>query len=212
MVPPRTGNVVKGCIAFCAKASGHPVTESCRTVTTIPHHTNKCSNTTRRAARAECPSPAMSPTGWQRRRVVVLPPTPGIGDIHLVAQHIPHDAGLLPRGKCFDHRHITQFGQPLILGQAPTIHTAEHLLQQLPEFTFTHAASLAQPGYKPTNDCPLCTCLLQLHTCHHASACAGEHPRRRSRTHKTGASRRNRQEAPTFSNKPSTGDSSPTPG
>ncbi len=155
MVPPCTGNVVKGCIAFFAKASGHPVTESCRAVITIPHHANKCSNTTRRAAQAECTSPALPPTGGQWRRVVVLPPTPGIRDIHLVAQHIPHDAGLLPRGKRFDHRHIAQFGQPLILGQAPTIHTAEHLLQQLPEFTFTHAASLAQPGYKPINDRPL---------------------------------------------------------
>lgn len=73
MVPPCTGNVVKGCIAFCAKASGHPVTESCRAVITIPHHANKCSNTTRRAAQAECTSPALPPTGGQWRRVVVLP-------------------------------------------------------------------------------------------------------------------------------------------
>lgn len=111
---------------------------------------------------------------------MILPPTLGIRDIHLVAQHIPYDPGFLPRRKRLDHRHIAQLRQPLVSGQAPTIYTAEYLLQQLPEFSFTHAASLARPGYKPSDTTRMATMrhdgTAHPPRCHSASADAGVSP------------------------------------
>lgn len=78
---------------------------------------------------------------------MVLAPSPGVRDIHLITQYVPYDTWLIPCGERFNHRHVMKLGQTLVTGQASTIDPAEHLFKQLPEFTFTHAASLAHPRY-----------------------------------------------------------------
>lgn len=73
-------------------------------------------------------------------------PTFGIGDVHLITQHIPDYARLLPRIQCLNHRHAMQFGQALVMGQRSAIAPPEHLFKQLPKFAFLHAPKCTQSG------------------------------------------------------------------
>ncbi|ETO96261.1 hypothetical protein HMPREF1494_0475 [Bifidobacterium sp. MSTE12] len=104
---------------------------------TIPHRTNICSNRRFRTSHS---------TNGHGRRIVIPAPTFGIGDVHLITQHIPDYARLLPRIQCLNHRHAMQFGQALVMGQRSAIAPPEHLFKQLPKFAFLHAPKCTQSG------------------------------------------------------------------
>lgn len=65
-------------------------------------------------------NPAVS-DGGHGRRVMIVAPTLGVRNLHLVAEHIPDHAWLLPRVQRLDHGHIRQFGHPLITRQRTTV-------------------------------------------------------------------------------------------
>lgn len=50
-------------------------------------------------------NPAVS-DGGHGRRVMIVAPTLGVRNLHLVAEHIPDHAWLLPRVQRLDHGHI----------------------------------------------------------------------------------------------------------
>ena len=87
-------------------------------------------------------NPAVS-DGGHGRRVMIVAPTLGVRNLHLVAEHIPDHAWLLPRVQRLDHGHIRQFGHPLITRQRTTVGPTEHLFQYFPEFPFTHTRQCA---------------------------------------------------------------------
>lgn len=73
-------------------------------------------------------NPAVS-DGGHGRRVMIVAPTLGVRNLHLVAEHIPDHAWLLPRVQRLDHGHIRQFGHPLITRQRTTVGPTEHLFK-----------------------------------------------------------------------------------
>lgn len=73
---------------------------------------------------------------------MIPPPTFGIRNVHLIAQHIPHHTRFKPRMQRLDHRHVVQPRQLLILRQRPAIAASEHLFEQLPKFPFLHEPSV----------------------------------------------------------------------
>lgn len=73
-------------------------------------------------------NPAVS-DGGHGRRVMIVAPTLGVRNLHLVAEHIPDHAWLLPRVQRLDHSHIRQFGHPVITRQRTTVGPTEHLFK-----------------------------------------------------------------------------------
>ena len=73
-------------------------------------------------------NPAVS-DGGHGRRVMIVAPTLGVRNLHLVAEQIPDHAWLLPRVQRLDHGHIRQFGHPLITRQRTTVGPTEHLFK-----------------------------------------------------------------------------------
>ena len=72
-------------------------------------------------------------------------PTLGIGNAHMVAQHVPYHARLLPRRQRLRRGKSRERVKMLILDQAPAIPMTEHLIHQFPEFPFSHVSSLTRP-------------------------------------------------------------------
>ena len=70
---------------------------------------------------------------------MVLSPTFGVRNVHLVAQNVPYHAGLLPHFKRFDGCQTVQSIKHLVVCERAAIATAEYLFKQLPKFTFLHA-------------------------------------------------------------------------
>ena len=79
-----------------------------------------------------------------RRGVMILAPSSGIRDVHLVAQHVPHHTGLLPRVKRLDGRHALQPVEHLVVRESTPVAAPEHFLKQLPKFTFLHGFKCTQ--------------------------------------------------------------------
>lgn len=77
-------------------------------------------------------------------RVMVLSPTFGVRNVHLVAQNVPYHAGLLPHFKRFDGCQTVQSIKHLVACERAAIATAEYLFKQLPKFTFLHAPKCTQ--------------------------------------------------------------------
>ena len=69
---------------------------------------------------------------------MILAPSPRIGHVHLVTQHIPYDSGLLALGERLNNGHGAKGGQMEITRQAATIAASEHLFEQLPKLTLMH--------------------------------------------------------------------------
>ncbi|EQW16343.1 protein [Scardovia inopinata] len=69
---------------------------------------------------------------------MILAPSLRIGDIHLVAEHIPYHPRLHPRVQRLIHGLRRQFHQPLVSRYTSAVHTAKHFFQQLPKLTFPH--------------------------------------------------------------------------
>ena len=69
-------------------------------------------------------NPAVS-DGGHGRRVMIVAPTLGVRNLHLVAEHIPDHAWLLPRVQ----PHIPLLGLPLITRQPTTVGPTEHLFK-----------------------------------------------------------------------------------
>lgn len=67
-------------------------------------------------------------------------PTLGIGNVHMVAQHVPYHARLLPRRQRLRRGKSRERVKMLILDQAPAIPMTEHLIHQFPEFPFSHVS------------------------------------------------------------------------
>ena len=74
---------------------------------------------------------------------MVMAPTLGIRNLHLIAEHVPNHARLLPRVQSLKNGHIRQLRHTLIPGQRPAIATTEHFFKQLPKFPFTHTRQCA---------------------------------------------------------------------
>lgn len=83
-------------------------------------------------------------------------PTLGIGNVHMVAQHVPYHARLPPRRQRLRRGKSRERVKMLILDQAPAIPMTEHLIHQFPEFPFSHvsqsnpAPPLRMPAYQST--------------------------------------------------------------
>ena len=75
---------------------------------------------------------------------MIFAPPSGIGNVHLVAQHVPHHTGLLPRGQRLDGRHTFQPVEHLVVRKRAPVAAPEHLLKQLPKFTFLHGFKCTQ--------------------------------------------------------------------
>lgn len=75
-------------------------------------------------------------------------PTLGIGNVHMVAQHVPYHARLLPRRQRLRRGKSRERVKMLILDQAPAIPMTEHLIHQFPEFPFSHV-SQSNPAPPP---------------------------------------------------------------
>lgn len=75
---------------------------------------------------------------------MVLSPTFGVRNVHLVAQNVPYHAGLLPHFKRFDGCQTVQSIKHLVACERAAIATAEYLFKQLPKFTFLHALKCTQ--------------------------------------------------------------------
>lgn len=75
---------------------------------------------------------------------MVLSPTFGVRNVHLVAQNVPYHAGLLPHFKRFDGCQTVQSVKHLVVCERAAIATAEYLFKQLPKFTFLHAPKCTQ--------------------------------------------------------------------
>ncbi len=75
---------------------------------------------------------------------MVLSPTFGVSNVHLVAQNVPYHAGLLPHFKRFDGCQTVQSIKHLVVCERVAIATAEYLFKQLPKFTFLHAPKCTQ--------------------------------------------------------------------
>ncbi len=60
---------------------------------------------------------------------MVPAPAPRIGNVHLIAQHVPYHPGLLPRFQCLDRRHAVQSIEHLIASKGTTITTSKHLFE-----------------------------------------------------------------------------------
>lgn len=87
---------------------------------------------------------------------MVLAPSLRIRDVHLVAQHIPHHTGLLPRIKRLHCRHTLKFVKHLIMRKCSAVATPKHLFKQLPKFSFMHAPQVytaTTPMKMPGNAC-----------------------------------------------------------
>ena len=69
---------------------------------------------------------------------MILPPSGGIGHIHLVAEHIPYDTRLNPRIKRFIYCHRLQPRQPLVSGDTTAVDPSKYFFKQFPKLTFTH--------------------------------------------------------------------------
>ena len=95
-----------------------------------------------RGLKSAKPSPKNSSASRQRRRIMVLAPALGIGDVHLIAQHIPDSARFDARFKSLHDAHVLKHGELLVAGKAAAIAAAEYLLKQLPEFPFAHNTSV----------------------------------------------------------------------
>lgn len=84
---------------------------------------------------------------------MVLSPTFGVRNVHLVAQNVPYHAGLLPHFKRFDGCQTVQSIKHLVACERAAIATAEYLFKQLPKFTFLHAPSVhSKRNQKKTPD------------------------------------------------------------
>ena len=66
---------------------------------------------------------------------MVLSPTFGVRNVHLVAQNVPYHAGLLPHFKRFDGCQTVQSVKHLVVCERAAIATAEYLFKQLPNNT-----------------------------------------------------------------------------
>lgn len=83
-------------------------------------------------------------------------PTLGIGNIHMVAQHVPYHARLLSRRQRLRRGKSRERVKMLILDQAPAIPMTEHLIHQFPEFPFSHVSQSSpappprMPAYQST--------------------------------------------------------------
>ena len=72
---------------------------------------------------------------------MVLSPTFGVRNVHLVAQNVPYHAGLLPHFKRFDGCQTVQSIKHLVACERAAIATAKYLFKQLPKF---HVPARAQ--------------------------------------------------------------------
>ena len=79
-------------------------------------------------------------------------PTLGIGNVHMVAQHVPYHARLLPRRQRLRRGKSRERVKMLILDQAPAIPMTEHLIHQFPEFPFSHV-SQSNPARRASSPC-----------------------------------------------------------
>ena len=82
---------------------------------------------------------------------MVLSPTFGVRNVHLVAQNVPCHAGLLPHFKRFDGCQTVQSIKHLVACERAAIATAEYLFKQLPKFTFLHALKCTQQAQPKEN-------------------------------------------------------------
>ena len=82
---------------------------------------------------------------------MVLSPTFGVRNVHLVAQNVPYHAGLLPHFKRFDGCQTVQSIKHLVACERAAIATAEYLFKQLPKFTFLHAPKCTQQAQPKEN-------------------------------------------------------------
>ena len=73
-------------------------------------------------------NPAVS-DGGHGRRVMIVAPTLGVRNLHLVEEHFPDHAGLLPRVPRLDHVHCRHFGNRFITRQLTTVGPTEHLFK-----------------------------------------------------------------------------------
>lgn len=60
---------------------------------------------------------------------MVFAPTPPIGNIHLVAQHVPHHPGFLSGFQRLDRRHAVQPIKHLVMRKGTTIATPKHFFE-----------------------------------------------------------------------------------
>lgn len=77
---------------------------------------------------------------------MATPPALRIGNIHLIAQHVPHHTRLFTGFQRLHRRQILQPRQLLILSQRPAIAAPEHLFDQLPKFPFLHGVPVYAIG------------------------------------------------------------------
>lgn len=67
-----------------------------------------------------------------------MPPPLRVTNPHMVTQHVPDDTRLLPIGERLGSGPPLQRIELLIFDRAATVRPSEHLVDQLPEFPFTH--------------------------------------------------------------------------
>lgn len=72
-------------------------------------------------------------------------PTLGIGNVHMVAQHVPHHARLLPRRQRLRRGKSRERVKMLILDQAPAIPMTEHLIHSSQNSRSRMSPSLTRP-------------------------------------------------------------------
>jgi hypothetical protein len=80
----------------------------------------------------------------QRRSIVVLAPSSFVGNLQLIAQHVPNGSRFNTLFKRFDHRFVAEPYKYLVTRDRTPIHSSQHLIEQLPEFTFPHTATLSE--------------------------------------------------------------------
>ena len=71
-----------------------------------------------------------------------LAPALPVGNVHLIAQHVPDDPRFNPIVESLFNRAAIQRGQLLIARYATAITAAENLVEKLPKLTLTHTVSL----------------------------------------------------------------------
>lgn len=103
---------------------------------------------------ANAPSNKGPSASRRRLPVDVAPPPPGIGDIHRVAQRMPHLARFHPVLDRLLDGSVTQGSQHLVGRQGPAIDRSKDLVDKLPEFSISHALGCHAPGAPVTSRRP----------------------------------------------------------